>query len=173
MTRPPPPPLPLRADERTTLTSFLDFCRAAVVDRAYGLSDAQLRTPHPPSSLSLARLLGHLALVEHHWFRHRFAGQPMPDPWHDLDFDADRDAEMTLAETWTRPELLARFDEAVTDSRAWVAAAPSLDALSVESNPDGEHWSLRWILVHMIEEYARHCGHADLIREAIDGDVLS
>lgn len=86
-------------------------------------------------------------------------------------FGADRDAEMTLAQSWPGERLFARFEAAVVDSRARVESADSLDQLSKESNSDGEHWSLRWILVHMIEEYARHCGHADLIRESIDGDA--
>ncbi len=77
---------------------------------------------------------------------------------------------MTLAQTWSTDELMANFDAAVAESQTYVQAAPSLDQLTIEPNGEGEHWSLRWILVHMIEEYARHCGHADLIRESIDGD---
>ncbi len=95
------------------------------------------------------------------------------DPFAELDWEADRGAEMTLAEAWSVDELFAQFDAAVVDSRARVDAASSLDELSVHPDRHGEHWSLRWIVVHMIEEYARHCGHADLIRESIDGDVDS
>ncbi len=78
---------------------------------------------------------------------------------------------MTRADTLPSEQLLAEFNEACDDSRRRTAAAESLDQLSVATNPRGERLNLRWILVHMIEEYARHCGHADLIREAIDGDT--
>lgn len=171
MTRPATPPIPLAAEESTTLLAFLDFYRAALLDRAWGLSDEQLNIEHQPSSLTLSRLIGHMSLVEYEWFRVRFVGGEMPEPFASLDWDADRDAEMTLAETWPVDELLSHFNVAVSDSRARVEAATSLDQLSARPDSEGEHWNLRWILVHMIEEYARHCGHADLIRESIDGDV--
>ncbi|MEZ5246974.1 MAG: DinB family protein [Acidimicrobiales bacterium] len=172
MHRPEPPPIPRQADERTTLNAFLDFYRAALLDRAHGLSATQLRASLPPSTLSLSRLIGHMAFVEAVWFRERFDGDAMPEPWASLDFAADHDAEMTLAQSWSREQLVAVFEEAVADARARVTRAASLDDLSSRTHPSGEHWSLRWILVHMIEEYARHCGHADLIRESIDGDTL-
>ena len=87
-----------------------------------------------------------------------------------LDWDADRDAEMTLSSTMSVDELVTLYKDAIADSDARIAAADSLDQLSTTGR-DGEPWSLRWILIHMVEEYARHCGHADLIRESIDGDV--
>ncbi len=173
MTRPPAPHIPLQGDERTLLVAFLDFYRAALVDRAYGLTDEQLQMAHQPATLTLSRLIGHMAMVEQTWFRDRLSGDGMGEPWASLDWDADWDAEMTLAQSWTGEELLAKFNESVADSRARTDAAPSLDQLSVGTNQDGERWNLRWILIHMIEEYARHCGHADLIRESIDGNVLS
>ena len=95
----------------------------------------------------------------------------MAEPFASLDWATDRDAEMALAQTWPFDELLSQFDTSVTDSRARIAAAASLDQLSAGTNRQGEQWSLRWIIIHMIEEYARHCGHADLIRESIDGNV--
>lgn len=171
MTRPSLPPIPLQADERTMLVAFLDFYRAALIDRAWGLTHDQLQIGLQPSTLTLSRLIGHMALVEQSWFRDRFDGEEMTEPWSSLDWDTDRDAEMALAQTWPVDELFSRFDSAIVDSRARVEGADSLDQLSSVPNRDGEHWSLRWILVHMIEEYARHCGHADLIRESIDGDV--
>ncbi len=170
MTRPEPPPIPLQADERTTLLAFLDFYRAALLDRAYGLTHDQLQLRLSPSTLTLSRLLGHLALVERSWFQDRFAGEEMPEPYASFDWEADFDAEMTLAQTWPVEELFAQFELSVADSRLRVNAASSLDQLSVRPNHEGKHWSLRWILVHLIEEYARHCGHADFIRESIDGD---
>ena len=112
-----------------------------------------------------------MALVEQEWFRHRFEGKDEVEPWASLDWDADQDAEMTLAQTWPVEELFERYERSIAYSRSTTAATTSLDQLSERPNRDGEHWSMRWILVHMIEEYARHCGHADLIREAIDGDL--
>jgi uncharacterized damage-inducible protein DinB len=176
VSRPEPPTIPLQAEEVPTLLAFLDYYRAALLDRAYGLDAEQLCLTHPPTTLSLARLLGHMAYVEQIWFVERFDGEDLTDPWVGLDWERDVDAEMTMAERWSPDELRARFDDAVADSRARVAAALSrtdggLDAVSSRAYRNGEHWNLRWILVHMIEEYARHCGHADLIRESIDGDV--
>jgi uncharacterized damage-inducible protein DinB len=169
--RPVLPPIPLKADERTTLVAFLDFYRAALLDRAHGLSDEQLQIALPPSSLTLSRLLGHMIVVEQGWFLDKFDGEPVPEPWRDHDWSADPDAEMDLAQTWTGERLFDEFERAVADSRLRVERAASLDQLSARTNREGAHWTLRWILVHMIEEYARHCGHADLIRESIDGDL--
>jgi len=155
------------------LNAYLDFYRAALKDRAFGLSHDQLQLAHPPATLTLARLIGHMTMVEYVWFRDRFDGHRMVELFDSLNWDADTDAEMTLAQTWPVEELFERFDTAIDDSRARSNAAASLDAVSARTNHEGEHWSLRWIMIHMIEEYARHCGHADLIREAIDGDVAS
>ena len=171
MERPPAPHIPLSGDEQTLLNAFLDFYRAALLDRAFGLSSEQLQVALPPSSLTLSRLIGHMAMVEETWFLDRFAGIDQIGPWGSLDWEADQDAEMTLAQTWTTEQLLATFEASVAASREQVAAASSLDQLSVKPSRDGESWNLRWILIHMIEEYARHCGHADLIRESIDGNV--
>lgn len=154
------------------LLAYLDFYRAALIDRASELTQEQLNVRHPPSSLTLSRLIGHMALVEYDWFRERFAGEDVPDLFAMLDWDADSDAEMTLAQTWPVDELFARFNDAIADSRARIEAATSLDQLTTRPDRQGEHRSLRWILIHLIAEYARHCGHADLIRESIDGDVV-
>ena len=171
MARPPAPAIPLAADEVTTLNAFLDYHRAALLDRAWGLDHAQMNTTLAPSTLSLARLIGHMVYVEYTWFFERFDGLSEPAYAIDIDWDADPDAEMARAEALPTDQLLAEYEEACADSRQRTTTAESLDQLSVEPNRDGDHWSLRWILVHMIEEYARHCGHADLIRESIDGDT--
>ena len=153
------------------LQAFLAFYRASLLDRAWGLDKQQLAANLAPSSLSLARLIGHMAWVEYIWFRVRLDGQDFPDPFANLDWDADADAEMTLAETWSVADLLQTYADAIADSDARIAAASSLDVLTVGVGKDGEAWNLRWLMIHMIEEYARHCGHADFIRESIDGDV--
>ena len=174
MTRPPEPPIPRSADEWTMLNSFLDYYRAALLDRAWGLDEEQLRTPLAPSRLTIGGLVSHMAMVEYTWYKSRFAGHDMDERFTSLDWDADPDAEMALGESLTVDKLYELFDEAVRDSRQRVKNAASLDDMSAKDrNGDGEHWDLRWIMIHMIEEYARHCGHADLIRESIDGDVCA
>ncbi len=172
MSRPAAPSIPLAADEVTTLNAFLDFYRAALIDRAWGLDHGQLQAVLPPSSLSIARLIGHMTFVEYIWFMQRFDGLPGDDTYTGLDWDADPDAEMARAAALPLERLVAEFETACADSRQRVAAAASLDQMSVATNREGDQWNLRWILVHMIEEYARHCGHADLIRESIDGDTV-
>ncbi len=154
------------------LRQFLDYYRAALIDRAWGLDAEKLQRALPPSTLSLSRLIGHMTLVEEHWFRVRFDSDDLSERSAAFDFDRDPDAEMTHAQSLSIDELLSAFEAAVDDSRAREAAAESLDQVSKQSHPrTGETWNLRWIMVHMIEEYARHCGHADLIRESIDGDT--
>jgi uncharacterized damage-inducible protein DinB len=172
MTRPPAPQIPRQGDEWTLLIAFLDYYRAALLDRAWGLDEEQLATPLAPSPLTIGGLIGHMTFVEYVWYRVRFAGLDMPEPFGSLDWDENPDAEMALAESWPADQLLQAFDAAVRDSRQRVKNAASLEDLSAKnSNGDREKWNLRWIMIHMIEEYARHCGHADLIRESIDGDV--
>jgi len=168
--RPPQPHIPPDADEPTMLMAFLTNFRSDLLDRAWGLDAAQLQQTLPPSTLSIGRLISHMAMVEYHWFTMRLDGQDMPEPFASLDWDADSDAEMTLSSTMTVDELTGLYDGAIADSNARIEAAESLDVLA-KSERRGVRYSLRWIMVHMIEEYARHCGHADLIRESIDGDV--
>jgi hypothetical protein len=112
-----------------------------------------------------------MALVELLWFRHRLADTGMPEPFASLDFDSDPDAEMTMAESLSADEIHSLFNNSILQADEHVGRVATLADLSALCNRDGDHWSTRWILVHMIEEYARHCGHADLIRESIDGDV--
>ncbi len=163
----PPPSGP----ELVQLTSFLDFLRETVLWKCEGLSAAQLARPLPPSSLTLGGLLNHLALVEDAWFRVRFSGLSPVAPWGDVDWDADPDWEFRTAAELAPDELRARYRETIVRSREVVAQAESLDQLSVRAGNDGRHRDLRWVLIHLIEETARHAGHADLLREAIDGSV--
>ena len=123
MDRPDPPSIALAGDERTLLTQFLDFYRAALIDRAWGLSPEQLQQTLGPSSLSLGRLISHMAYVEHIWFRVRFAGEAMPSPFDTLDWDADPDAEMTLSASWSIDRLIVEFDSAVAFARRTTVAA--------------------------------------------------
>jgi uncharacterized damage-inducible protein DinB len=136
-----------------------------------GLSGEQLAQPLPPSSLTLGGLLNHLALVEDSWFRVRFAGLPEDELWAGIDWDTDPDWEFRTAAELEPGELRRRYRDACAGSRGVVDRAASLDQLSVEKRYNGAHFDLRWVLLHLIEETARHAGHADLLREAIDGTV--
>jgi uncharacterized damage-inducible protein DinB len=160
---------PETGPELDQLTSYLDLQRATMLWKTEGLTREQLALPHPPSSLTLGGLLNHLALVEDSWFRVRFAGLPEQGLWAGIDWDADPDFEFRTAAELEPEDLRRRYKEACARSRDVVAAAQSLDQLSVEPRRNGAHFDLRWMLLHLIEETARHAGHADLIREAIDG----
>jgi uncharacterized damage-inducible protein DinB len=157
--------------ELAQLAAFLDFQRETVLLKTEGLSAEQLAQPLAPSSLTLGGLLNHLALVEDSWFRVRFAGLPDDEPWAGIDWDADPDHEFRTAAELAPDELRRRYRETCARSREVVTAADSLDQLSVAKQRNGEHFDLRWVLLHLIEETARHAGHADLLREAVDGTV--
>ena len=162
----------LRADERTMLEQFLDFHRATMLWKTDGLTDEQMAQTTGASTLTLAGLLHHLALVEDHWFRVMLLGVEQAELWRAVDWDADPDWEFRTAVTLSRSELVARYEHATAASRTAVATVASLDSLSAgTARRSDEHFSLRWIMLHMIEETARHNGHADLLREAIDGST--
>ena len=156
-------------DEHTALSQFLDVHRLEFHRRTWGLDRGQLAITVAASSLTLAGLLKHMALVEHSWFEHRFAGMDEREPWASVDWNNDPDWEFGTAIDDDPEELIREFVEACQRSRAVVEAATSPDQLSKRLDSDNKPWNLRWIMIHMIEEYARHLGHADLIREAIDG----
>jgi uncharacterized damage-inducible protein DinB len=166
--RPEPEP---SGPELQQLNAFLDYQRETVLWKAEGLDAEQLRRAHPPSALTLGGLLNHLALVENHWFEVRFAGLPEREHWAGVDWKADPDFEFRTAADLDPDELRQRYRDACAHSRDVVGHADGLDQLSVGAEPDGRHWDLRWVLIHMIEETARHAGHADLIRESVDGEV--
>ncbi|MGX7760051.1 DinB family protein [Streptomyces angustmyceticus] len=160
---------PLQADERATLEGWLDFHRATLALKCAGLDDRQARlAPVAPSGMTLLGLVQHLAEVERNWFQRVSAGQDVP-PVH----EADNPDGFTLTPDRGLDQALARWQTEVARSRELTAGA-ALDATGKLSEQEAGHAggqgvSLRWILVHLIEEYARHNGHADLIREAIDG----
>lgn len=160
----------LAADEATTLGQFLDYHRATLVQKVTGLDRAGLAATLPSSEMTLAGLVKHMALVEDGWFHVRLLGAPEPEPWASAP-DEDPDWEWHSAVDDTLEDLLALYATSCGRSRAAVTGVGDLDALSAaESRHEpGEHYSLRWIMLHMIEETARHNGHADLLREAVDG----
>jgi uncharacterized damage-inducible protein DinB len=164
----------LAADELTSLSQFLDFHRATLVHKVSGLSTEQLTERAIPSSaITLAGMLKHLALVEDDWFQVKFLGRPEVEPWASAPFDVDRDWDWHSAVDDSPQALFQLYDVACARSRVAVAdVGGDLDTLSAATDPQtGERFSLRWIMLHMIEETARHNGHVDLIREAIDGSV--
>jgi hypothetical protein len=157
------------ADERTTLLAFLTYQRAVLARKAEGLTDQQARIAAcPPSDLTILGLVRHMADVERIWAKRSmmgatvepiFYGPAHPDGDDDGDFHPPPDATLAdaLAIYWTE---IAAADAIFADA-----------ALDDIERRDRAMYSLRWILVHLIEEYARHCGHADLLRQAIDGST--
>lgn len=163
---------PHQADEVTTLRAFLDFYRDTVLRQCEGLDATALNATLPPSTMTLGGLLKHLAYVEEWWFGIVFGGRDPGEPWAGVDWDADRDWDWHSAAEDTPEALRALFSAAVARSNAVLDAVASWDELSVTpSRRAGDKFSMRWIVVHMLEEYARHAGHADLLRESIDGAV--
>ena len=164
---------PTTGDDAAILLGFVNFHRRTLLAKAEGLDAAQLATRLAPSTMTLGGLLHHLAYVEDVWCSVVLHGNLPAEPWASADWDADRDWEWTVAATLAPDELRERFADAVDRSDELVAEVLSsrgLDAVAARRDRhSGEEISLRWILVHLVEEYARHNGHADLIRESIDG----
>jgi uncharacterized damage-inducible protein DinB len=167
------PDIPQVADELTTLTAFLEWMRATLRMKAGDLDAEQLRHRLAPSTMTLGGLVTHLAWVENWWFTEIFLGQAPPEPWSDLPWRTDKDAEWALAASMQPDDIWALWDREVGSARQVLAEAGGLDAIAAghRRRTPGEPLSMRWIVVHMIEEYARHLGHADLIRESVDGSV--
>jgi uncharacterized damage-inducible protein DinB len=166
------PEPPLTGDETATLLGFLEYQRATLAWKCAGLDAAGLGATVGASSMSLGGMLKHLAAVEEGWFSWRLHGRDRPSPWDTVDWAADPDWEWHSAAEDTSEQLFALWQDAVAHSRSLVAQALAdggLEQLARRPWPDGRAPSLRWILCHMIEEYARHNGHADLLRESVDG----
>jgi len=156
---------PMTGDDRALLTGYLDWYRGTFELKCGGVPPERLSERGvPPSRLSLHGLVRHLAGVERWWFRIRFAGEEVP-MLHYSDDDPDQDFERLDGDV---TEALARWRAECDASRAVVASADSLDQTGVRTR-DGQPFSLRSLLVSHIGEYAHHCGHADLLRERIDG----
>lgn len=156
-------------DERTTLVGYLRDYRLTIELKCSGLdADGMARRSVEPSNLSLLGLVRHLADVERHWFRHVLSGQDAPPLYR-----SDGDPEVAFNGAVADPDVVASawadWREEVGFSERFVEEAPNLDVTG--SYADGKLISLREVLVHMIEEYARHAGHADFLRERIDGRV--
>jgi uncharacterized damage-inducible protein DinB len=161
------PDPPSTGDERVMMRTFLDFHRATLAFKCDGLSDEDLRRQSmPPSTLSLLGLVRHMAEVERTWFRIVVNSEDIPLVWSpENDYQVAYDAVGA-----TRAEAFAAWQAEVEHSRRIEKQAESLD-VTVYNPRWGEDVSLRLVMLHMIHEYARHNGHADLIREGIDGTV--
>lgn len=167
-TRTPLPDISERADEPTMLTQFLDYYRTVFLRKVEGIDDVQARTRVGASTMDLLGMTRHLADAERWWFRAVFAAE-VDDGIYESDDDPDLDWHHGPHDTLA--DALVHWHEEVARSREIVAAAPSVDDRAKAAHQRRGEVSLRWILIHMIEEYARHAGHADLLREAIDGTV--
>jgi len=155
-------PPKIRADERTTLLAFLDYLRESISLKLAGLTEEQARTPGVPSGTSLLWLVKHLAAVEHDWFAWAYAGDAGPQ----------RHPGLRVTGEDTVESVLAAYREAARRSTEIALACDGLDRPGVRSLREHEPApSLRWVLVHLVEETARHSGHADILRERIDGAV--
>ncbi|OMI38086.1 DinB family protein [Streptomyces sparsogenes] len=161
------PRIAMIADERETLRGFLEFHRATLAMKCDGLSDEDLRRQSmPPSTLSLLGLVRHMAEVERNWFRRVMGGEDIPLVWSDsFDFQAAYDAREA-----TRAEAFAAWEAEMAHARRIEAEAESLD-VTAHAARWGTDVSLRTVMQHVILEYGRHNGHADLLREGIDGTV--
>lgn len=157
--------------ELVMLAQYLDYQRATMLSKTDGLTSQQLAQNHPPSGLTLGGLLYHLSLVEEDWMEARFAGLPEREPWVSVDWDSDPNWEFRSTAHQETGQLQSRYRQACDRSRKVLVNAAGLDQLSVRALRDGRHFSLRWVLLHLVEETARHAGHADFLREAIDGTV--
>ncbi len=162
------------ANEAGTLLAFLDFQRETFAWKTSGLDAAGLGITIGASSMTLGGMMKHLALVEDGWLSERLMGaEPVP-PWDHVDWESDPNWEWHSAANDAPEVLRAVWQEAVERSRASVTAFlldNDLAQPARRATSGGRSPSARWILCHMIEEYARHNGHADLIREAIDGET--
>ncbi|MEU6069713.1 DinB family protein [Streptomyces sp. NPDC047082] len=153
-------------DERTQLTTFLDYVRATARAKCEELSDEDARKALLPGSplMTLSGLINHLRWVEYYWFQVVFLGEEDKGPW----TDEDPDREMRTAVDFPLSQLLDEYAEQSTRYNELVAAH-DLDTKARTKRPDGSAFDLRWILLHLVEETARHNGHLDILREMADG----
>jgi uncharacterized damage-inducible protein DinB len=155
---------PFRDPERPALEAWLEYHRATLLMKCAGLLAEQLATRSvPPSTLSLLGLVRHMTEVERSWFRRRLERENVPPLYYD---DANPDGDFDDVDPARADDDLAAFQAELDAARA-AAARHGLDDVGLSR--EGEEVDLRWIYLHMIEEYARHNGHADLLRERIDG----
>lgn len=147
------------ADEKTTLLTFLDYLRDSLVAKLVGVTEHDARRALVPSGTSLLWLAKHLTAVESAWFLYSYAGETVSPP------------DESISGTDTIDTVVAAYRSMVKRCNEVIAAASDLDRPGVRSVRETAPPNLRWVLAHMVEETARHAGHADIIREQIDGSV--
>lgn len=157
---------PAAGTEKEMLAAFLDWHRATLRCKLAGLTDEQLRIAHVPSGMSLLGLLKHVADVERSWFQEAFLGEDLSILWD----DADPGRYWRIEPEETTVDILTLADTVAARARE-ILRDGDLDALAGGAGPNQPGLTLRWIAFHMLEEMARHSGHADFLREAIDGAV--
>jgi hypothetical protein len=165
---------PLAGSEVQQLIGALNRLRTTFRWKADDLDAIGLQTRIGVSTLTIGGLLKHLAVVEDHTFTSKLSGQPLGEPWNTAEWDDEFEWPFSSAAHDAPEQLYALWDGAVDRSRARLDAAladAGLDQLVHVSGPDGCHASLRRLVCDLIEEYGRHTGHADLLREAVDGRV--
>jgi hypothetical protein len=168
------PEPPFTGTETETLLGFLEYQRATFAWKTGGLDAAGLRVSVAASAMTLGGMIKHLAYVEDSWCHIRHFDAEPPAPWDAVDWGADEDWDWHSAVDDSPEQLYALWEESMVRSRAAVASAMAAGGMGYLARfrfRDGRSPNLRWIVTHLIEEYARHNGHADLIRESIDGAV--
>jgi hypothetical protein len=155
-------PVPRTGDEKAMLSAFLDRYRETMIWKLKGLSREQASRRLVPSESTLLGVVKHLAYVERGWFQGDFAGEPITFPWE----EGEPGADFVIEPEDTTESIVGLYEGEIARARVVVERA-SLDDLSHEKDPR----SLRWIMIHMIEETARHAGHADILRELTDGAI--
>ena len=169
MSLPFPDPTTPRSSRAEVLLAYLDYFRSVVMDKLDGLDDAALRTSRLPSRWTPLELLQHLVFVERRWLVWGFLGQPMAEPWGDRQ-DARRDGRWHVADDVRLSDLVAALHDQAAVTRE-IVESHDLD----EIGQTGERWvgdppaTLERILLHLVQEYARHAGHLDIVRELADG----
>lgn len=165
---------PLAAAEVDTLIGFLEYQRATLAWKCRGLDSSGLNAKVGASAMTLGGLLKHLAFVEDDWSARWLHGMERQPPWDSVDWKSDPNWEWNTAADDNPDELFAVWGHSVERSRILIRQAlekGDVGQLAKRSFSEGDAASLRWILVHLIEEYARHNGHADLLRESVDGET--
>ena len=168
------PEPPLNGDEVETLVGYLNYQRATLAWKCGGVDTAGMRLQIAASKLTLGGLLKHMAYVEDDWSHRSILGVGKREPWASVDWKATPDWELESAADDSPDELFAIWERSVARSQEIIDTAIAergLDGQAAAGWPGEELPSLRWVLVHLIEEYARHNGHADLLREAVDGET--
>lgn len=158
------PEPPMAAEPVEMVSAFLDFLRATLLWKIEGLSDEELRRSMTRSGVSLLGIVKHSTTVERFWFQRVFRGEDEPDPWR----EGDPDADWRIEPGETTAQIVELYRAETERSRANVAGQAWAARAAGPPWP-GQTQTLGWILTHMVEEVARHCGHADLLRESIDG----